>query len=104
MADRPGSVISAAFWMFLLSVLLFWLPVLGPLIAGYVGGKKAGSLGNAVLAAILPALIVGVVIFLSASLLTAFPLIGFIAGAGGFALMAVHVLPLILGAAIGTIV
>jgi hypothetical protein len=104
MAHKPGSILSATVWMFLLSVLLFWLPVLGPLIAGFVGGKKAGSLGNAVLAAILPGLVVGGIIFFSASLLTGFPLFGFIAGAGAFALMAAHVLPLIVGAAIGTLV
>lgn len=90
--------------MFLLSILLFWLPVLGPLVAGYVGGRKADSLGNAVLAAILPALAVGGIIFFSASLLTAMPLFGLVAGAGGFVLMAMHVVPLIFGAAIGALV
>lgn len=104
MPNQPGSVVSATIWMFLLSVLLFWLPVLGPLIAGFVGGKRAGSFSNAILAAILPGLIVGGIIFFSASLLTGLPLFGFIAGAGGFALMAAHVLPLILGAAIGTLI
>ena len=104
MADRPGSVLSAALWMFLLSVLLFWMPILGPLIAGFVGGRKAGSFGNAILAAILPALVVGGIIFFSASLLTGFPLFGFLAGAGGFALMPVHVIPLIVGALIGTLI
>lgn len=104
MADRPGSVLSAAIWMFLLSILLFWLPVVGPLIAGFVGGRKAGSAGNAVLAAILPGLIVGGLLFFFASILTGFPLFGFLAGAGGFALMAVHLLPLLIGAVIGTVV
>jgi hypothetical protein len=90
--------------MFLLSVLLFWLPVIGPLVAGFVGGRKAGSFGNAILAAILPGLIVGGILFFLASLLTGMPLFGFLAGLGGFALLAIHVVPLIIGAAIGTLV
>jgi hypothetical protein len=69
-----------------------------------LGEEKAGSFGNAILAALLPGLIVGGIVFFSASLLTGLPLFGFIAGAGGFALMAAHVLPLILGAAIGTLI
>ena len=40
--------------MLVLSVLLFWMPILGPLIAGFVGGRKSGSVGNAILAALLP--------------------------------------------------
>ena len=94
----------ATLWMFLLSVLLFWLPVIGPLVAGFVGGRKAGSFGNAILAAILPGLIVGGILFFLASLLTGMPLFGFLAGLGGFALLAIHVVPLIIGAAIGTLV
>ena len=104
MPDRPGSLISATLWMFLLSILLFWMPVLGPLIAGFVGGRKAGSFGTAILAAILPGLVVGGVLFFCASLLTGFPLFGLIAGFGGFAVMAVHIVPLLVGAAIGTLI
>lgn len=31
---KNGSIVSAMVWMFLISVMLFWLPVVGPLIAG----------------------------------------------------------------------
>ena len=41
--SNHGSIISAVLWMLLISVLLFWLPFIGPLIAGFVGGKKAGG-------------------------------------------------------------
>ena len=41
--DQNGSIVGAMFWMFLISLLLFWLPVIGPLLAGVVGGKKAGA-------------------------------------------------------------
>jgi hypothetical protein len=51
---KEGTIQSGVLWMSLLSILLFWLPFLGPLVAGIIGGKKAGSLGNAVAAAFLP--------------------------------------------------
>lgn len=104
MVRRPGSVASAAVWMFVLSILLFWIPILGPLIAGFFGGRKAGSVGNAILAALLPAIVMGAAFFLLASVLTGLPLIGFLAGAGGFAIALAHVVPLLLGAIIGAAV
>ncbi len=103
MPDRPGSIGSAILWMFVLSVLLFWLPFIGPLIAGFVGGRKAGSLGNAILAVLLPGLVLGAVFFFLASILTGLAVFGFLAGAGGFVLAAVHVVPLLLGAIVGAI-
>src|SRR3712207_9056820 len=48
-----GSIGSATLWMAGLSVLLFWIPTLGPLIAGFVGGRKAGGVGPAIVAAII---------------------------------------------------
>jgi hypothetical protein len=96
-----GSIVSGAFWMLLISVLLFWLPFVGPLLAGIVGGKKAGGVGAGIIAALLPALVVGLLLFFLATVLTGLPLIGAIAGAGGFALTAAHVGPLLLGAILG---
>ncbi len=90
--------------MFLLSILLFWLPIIGPLVAGFVGGRKAGTLGNAILAVFLPAVIFGMALFFLASLLLGLPLFGVLAGAGGFALAAAHVGPLLLGAVLGAVV
>lgn len=103
MAKRPGSVGSAMLWMFVLSLLLFWLPIFGPLIAGFVGGRKAGSLGDAILAVVLPGIVIGVALFLLASVLTGVPLFGFVAGAGGFVLALAHIGPLLVGAIIGAI-
>jgi hypothetical protein len=45
---------SAAKYVLILSLLLWWLPVFGQMIAGYVGGRKAGSPWRGVAAAILP--------------------------------------------------
>jgi hypothetical protein len=103
MAKKQGSVVSAMVWMFVLSILLFWLPVAGPLVAGFVGGRKAGSLGNALLAVFLPAIVLGVATFFLASVLTGLPLIGALAGAGGVTLGLVHVGPMLVGAIVGAV-
>jgi len=41
-------------YTFILSLFLWWLPVFGQMIAGYIGGRKAGSPWKGVIAAILP--------------------------------------------------
>ena len=104
MPRRPGSIGSAIFWMFLLSILLFWLPIIGPFIAGFVGGRKAGSVGDAILAVILPGLIFAALLFFFGTVLTMIPLLGFIAGAGGLVLAFAHIGPLLIGAIIGAAV
>ena len=101
--QKKGSIISGIFWMFLISILLFWLPGLGPLIAGIVGGKKAGGFLNAIIAVFLPAIVLGIMLFLFASTLTGAPIIGFVAGAGSFILVISNVGPLLIGAIIGGI-
>ncbi len=79
---KQGSVISGVIWMFVLPLLLFWLPLIGPILAGLIGGEKAGGVGNAILAVFLPGLILGVLLFLFSSVLTGLPLLGIVAGAG----------------------
>jgi hypothetical protein len=101
MSQNQGSILSAMFWMFLISILLFWLPVIGPLIAGFVGGRKAGGVGSAILAVFLPGIIFFVLLFFLAASLVGIPLIGIAAGAGGLMLSVVHVGPLLIGAIIG---
>jgi hypothetical protein len=44
-------------WTVILSALLFWLPLVGPAVAGYVGGRKAGGPLRGVIAVIIPALV-----------------------------------------------
>ncbi|MBT3312227.1 MAG: hypothetical protein HN737_05735 [Desulfobacterales bacterium] len=102
-SEKNGSIVSAIIWMFLISLLLFWLPAVGPFIAGVVGGKKAGGVGSAIIAVFLPGIVFGVLLFVFASSLTGIPIIGAIAGAGGFILSLVHIGPLLLGAIIGGI-
>jgi len=83
MSRNQGSIAGAIFWMFLISLLLFWAPVVGPLLAGFVGGKKAGGVGSAILAVFLPSIIFGAILFFAGSSLSGLPIIGAIAGTGG---------------------
>ena len=99
--DKEGNVFVAAVWMFILSAVLFWLPVVGGLIAGFVGGRKAGSVGGAIIAALIPAILVGVLIYFLGAGLADAPVIGFIAGLGGFVYMLSQIIPLLIGAGIG---
>ncbi len=98
---KQGSIGAAMVWMFVISLLLFWLPVLGGLIAGFVGGRKAGGVGSAILAVFLPGIIFFVAIFLLAATLIGIPLIGVAAGLGGLWLGVLHVGPLLVGAIVG---
>ena len=101
-SPRPrGSVLVAMLWMIVLSILLFWLPGIGPAIAGFVGGRKAGGVGPAVLAVLLPAIVFGGLLFAFATALTGIPVLGALAGIGGVAIALAHVGPLLLGAIIG---
>lgn len=88
-------------WMGGLSLLLFWLPGVGPLIAGLVGGYKAGTVGRAILAVFLPAVLMGMLAAGAAVYLTDFMLWGVVAGIGTVALMLLQIGPLLLGAVVG---
>ncbi len=98
-----GRLGRAMAWMFVLSLLLFWLPVLGMFIAGLVGGKKAGGVGTALGAVLLPIVVVGGVMFLMATALTGMPILGAIAGFGAGILVVANVVPLLAGAVLGGI-
>jgi len=98
---RRGGVVVGAFWMFVISLLLFWLPLFGPLIAGFVGGKKAGGIGAALGAVFLPAAAIGFLFFVLFTV-TGFPLIGVLTGGAAFLTVAAGMVgPLLLGAIIG---
>jgi uncharacterized membrane protein YvlD (DUF360 family) len=86
--------------MFILALLLGWLPFIGPAIAGFVGGLQAGDVGSALVAAIIPSLIVAAVIFALGTLIGV-PIIAALVGAGIFMVLILGTLPLMLGAWIG---
>lgn len=79
---------------------MFWIPTVGPLIAGLVGGRKAGGIGPALVAAIIPAVLVAL-LFLLLGTLVQLPLIGVLVGAGVFIVILVESVPLLVGALIG---
>jgi hypothetical protein len=97
-----GSILRASLWMFLLSIVLFWLPVAGPFIAGVVGGRMAGSAGRGITAALLPAAIVAVLAFIVAAIF-ALPVVGAVAGFGIVVVAIIQSIPLLAGAIIGGI-
>jgi hypothetical protein len=99
--NKSGTVGKGILWMFFISLLLFWLPIIGPFVAGLVGGKKSGGVGNAIVAVFLPGINFGVVLFSMAASLSGAPIIGAIAGAGGLILALAHIGPLLIGAIIG---
>jgi len=62
-----GAKVAYSFWSavkytFFLSILLWWLPIFGQMIAGYVGGRRAGTPWKAVVAAMIPVAIFFLVI------------------------------------------
>ncbi|MBA3950613.1 MAG: hypothetical protein H0X57_01885 [Rubrobacter sp.] len=80
-----------------MSILLFWIPVAGPV---FVGGLKAGGGGPAVVAAILPAILVAALVFLLGSVV-ALPLFGVLVGIGTLPVILLQGLLLVAGAALG---
>lgn len=101
MSDSQGSIILGMVWMAVISLLLFWLPLLGPLIAGIVGGKTAGSAGRGFLAALIPAAIFALLLFIFSAALTSVPLLGLVLSLGIFVVIVIQGAPLIIGALIG---
>jgi hypothetical protein len=101
MAAEKGSVIMGMIWMAVISLLLFWLPAIGPLIAGIAGGKVAGGVGAGFMAALLPGILLSVILFFTGTMLTGLPVIGVIAGMGVFVLILINIIPLLIGALIG---
>jgi hypothetical protein len=101
--ERRGNLWSGMNWMAGLSLLLFWLPVVGPMIAGAVGGWKAGDLRRALLAVFLPAVGTGILVAVGIGWLTHLAFWGFLAGLGGLVLALLNVGPMLVGAIAGGI-
>ena len=99
--EKKGSVGSGLFWMLFLSVILFWLPVIGPFLAGLVGGKKAGGVGNALSAVFVPLILLGLLLFGLSSAASGAPVFGALLGTGVIVLVLLELGPLLLGAFIG---
>lgn len=98
---KRGSIGAAMLWYFFLSLLLGWLPLAGPFIAGVVGGRAAGGVGRAVGAVFLPSIVFAAMIFFFSTGLSGIPLLGALLAAGTLVLTLAHVGPLLLGAILG---
>jgi hypothetical protein len=98
-AER-SSIPAASAWMVVISIALFFVPVLNGLIGGLVGGYKAGGVRRALIAAILPAVVLAIAMWVILALLSA-PIIGFFAGAALGLIVLFADLGLFIGAAIG---
>ena len=94
------NVFVAALWMVGITIALFFLPLVNGLIGGLVGGYKAGNWKRALLAAVIPALAIGIILWL---LLIAFdvPVLGMLAGATAGVLIVAADLGVFVGALIG---
>ncbi|MDH3455603.1 MAG: hypothetical protein OER90_02070 [Gemmatimonadota bacterium] len=96
---------SAMLWMFGLSLALFWIPFVGALIAGFVGGRKAGGVLPAIAAVFLPGILLFLITAVIGTLIGWVPLLGqlwaVLAGMGMQLLSLVNALPLLLGAVLG---
>jgi len=90
-------------WMFVLALLLGWIPFIGPAIAGFVGGLQAGDTRSALIAALIPSVIVAAVLLVLGSVVGV-PVIAALVGAGLLVVLLIGSLPLIAGAFIGGMV
>lgn len=55
---KERTIFSGVWYVFILSCLLWWLPPFGQMIAGYLGGRKAGTPIRGVIVTVIPALII----------------------------------------------
>ena len=101
---RKRRLFAAMNWMAGLSLALFWLPGIGPLAAGLVGGWKAGSVRTAIAAAFLPAVLNAVLAGVGVAYLTQWIGWGLLAGLGAAVWALTGIGPLLLGAVVGSFV
>jgi len=97
--DRK-SIVTGSLWMVGLSVLLFFVPGINGLVGGFVGGYKVGGVQRALLAAVLPALVVAACIWGLMALLD-LGVLGLFAGATIGGIILFSDIGLFIGAAIG---
>ena len=55
---KEHNMLSGMWYVFILSCLLWWLPLFGQMIAGYLGGRKAGSAIKGIIVTVIPAVII----------------------------------------------
>ena len=58
------NMVVGMWYVFILSVLLWWLPVFGQMIAGYLGGRKAGTSVRGIVVTLIPCFIIVLILVL----------------------------------------
>lgn len=69
LGGKPYSIWSASKYILMITLMLYWLPLVGQMIGGFIGGRRAGSPFRALLAAIIP---VAVLYLISSALQSGF--------------------------------
>jgi hypothetical protein len=98
--EQRSNVWVAALWMVVISLALFFLPLINGVIGGAVGGYKAGNIKRALLAALLPAVVVALGLWIVFAIFNA-PLWGLAAGTTMGIIVLLADVGLFLGALIG---
>ena len=99
-AQDRSSIVAGSLWMIGVTLLLFFLPLINGIIGGAIGGYKVGGAKRAMVAAILPSVVVAVGLWLIFALFEA-PVWGLLAGVTAAALVALADVGIFIGAAIG---
>jgi hypothetical protein len=95
-----GSIIGASVWMVVVTVALFFLPLINGLVGGGVGGYRAGGVKPALIAAVLPAVVASVAIWGLIAALGA-PVLGFFGGTAVGLMVLLADVGIFAGAAVG---
>lgn len=101
-ANTRTIVTTAIFLMVALSIVLFWLPIVGPLIAGFVGGRTARRLDLALYSALLPSVVIALLALFSWHYIP-YPLAGLLSGGELSRAILFDSLPLLVGAVLGAV-
>jgi hypothetical protein len=99
-SERRSSIVAGSAWMVLISLALFFVPLLNGFVGGLVGGYKVGTVGRGLTAAVLPAGVVAVGLWVLLAL-AELPLLGMLAGVAIGLAVVFSELGLFLGAMVG---
>jgi len=98
--ERRSSIVAGSAWMVLISLLLFFVPLLNGFVGGLVGGYKVGTVSRGLAAAVLPAVVVGVGLWVLLAIAD-LPVLGMLAGVAIGLAVVFSEIGLFLGAVLG---
>jgi hypothetical protein len=88
--------------MFVMVLFLFWMPIIGPLVAGFVGGRGVDKVIDALVVAT-PSGLIAAVLLASAGSMFGVPALSAVITGGPLVIMIVAALPLVTGAVLGVL-